>query len=166
MNLHANASIAYVVISLAGAFGPVNRPGQLAAGVLTRLPGTGALSTSRAIGEALGMEVLEIRLGQIEYHPGALDLGAYEPVEKAIASNKPVLIILDEADCAQPGVLPAVMTAIAMRAGNQPCAVLATVGEGADKEVARQMADGLGREVSSIIMRRTDAELQTLFAKA
>lgn len=158
MTLHNTASIAYAVISMARSM-PSDTPGaHLTVGVLARAPGDGTQAICREIAAAMGMEVLEIRAPHIEYHTGAMSVGCGVPFEQAVATGKPVLVILDEAHGAQNGVLPALVRIMAKRVEAQPCAILAISTMAGEKAVAEQLAEGLDWDVGRIAMHRTDAE--------
>lgn len=162
MNRHqTNVSIAYAVVNVAGGFShghDETPPSRLAAGVLSRAPGDGATKICTEIANAIGMEVLDVRMPQIEYHTGAMSMGVGEPFELVVAKGRPVMVILDEAQSAQPCVLEAIMGIIDKRVEDQPCAVLAITTSAGERGVAERMAKGLGVDVASIAMHRSDAE--------
>lgn len=157
-------SIAYAVISMAASISR-NEGGKVVAGVISSPPGMGVLHTSTQVAAALGMEVLEIRMPHVEYHPGSLDLSVYEPAEKAFAAGGPVLIMLDEASSAQAGVIECAMKGIATRVGQGTCAVLANAVPGKDLDVALQMADGLGVNVEHIMVTRSNEEMKEILER-
>lgn len=161
MSHETNVSIAYAVVNVAGGFSHGRDgapPSRLVAGVLSRAPGDGAPAVCREIAEALRMEVLEIRMPHIEYHTGAMSVAVGVPFEKAVATGKPVMVILDEAQSAGQCVLEAVMRIMSARIENQPCAVLAITTSAGERGVAERMAEGLGIDVGRIAMHRTDEE--------
>lgn len=153
---HNNVSIAYAVVNVAGAMNLADR--RLAVGILSHAPGDGTITIAREIAKGLNMELLDIRMGQIEYHPGALDNVIAEPFERALSTGRAVMIVLDEAHAAAPGVVEATMSIIAKRIENQPCAVLATSLASREKMVAIQMAAGLDCSRDRIVMHRTANE--------
>lgn len=163
--LHTNASIAFSVIALSSSFDKTCAEKQLAMGVLARTPGDGALTIARGIGEAVGMEIVDVRCPHVEYHPGAINVIAYNYVEPAIATGKPVLIILDEAQSAEAGVIEALIEAIVARVEDQPVAVLAITTAAGEQTVAKRMAAGAEWSPDRIAMHRTDAENARLIEK-
>jgi hypothetical protein len=155
-----NVSIAYAVVNIAGAMthGRSSLPGRLAVGILSRAPGDGAPAICSELSTALGMEVLDIRMPHIEYHTGAMSVGIGVPFEEAVATGKPVMVILDEAQSAEPGVLEAAMEIIAKRVEGQPCAILAITTVNGERGVAERLAKGLGWDMDRIAMHRTEEE--------
>jgi hypothetical protein len=156
MSLADTASIAQATITLAGTGQP------LAAGVLTCFPGDCVVETTRATGEALGMEVVEIRMLDIEYHPGALNHVAYYQVEPAVATGRPVLFMLVGADYAQRCVLAAIASAISKRVEEAPCVILALSRMCGERDVLEQVAEGLDRETNEVLCFRTAEEERRL----
>lgn len=163
---HTNVSIAYAVISIAGGFHKTpSEYSAFAVGVLARAPGDGAMTIARDIGTAIDMEIVEVRCPTIEYHPGAINAVAYGQVKKAVATDKPVLIILDEAQGADTAVLEVLISAIAKRVENRPVAVLAITTAAGENNVAQRLANGLEWSVDRIAMHRTDQENARLLQK-
>lgn len=162
---HSNVSIAYAVVNIAGGFSHGREgalPSRLSAGILSRAPGDGAQTICREIATAIGMEVFEVRTPQIEYHTGAMSMGVGEPFEEIVARDKPVMVILDEAQSAQLRVLEAIMGILDRRVEKRPCAVLAITSSSGERRVAERMAEGLGVDVDRIAMHRTDEENRRL----
>ena len=155
-----NVSIAYAVVNIAGAMthGRSSLPGRLAVGILSRAPGDGAPAICGELSSALGMEVLDIRMPRIEYHTGAMSVGIGVPFEEAVATGKPVMVILDEAQGAEAGVLEAAMEIISKRVEGRPCAILAITTINGERGVAERMAKGLGWDMDRIAMHRTEEE--------
>lgn len=162
MNHYNNVSIAYAVVSLAGAFGNSEGEGRIVFGVLSRAPGDGAPAIIAEMASALRMELVDVRAPHIEYHPGAINAVVHDQFEKAVATGRPVLVVLDEAHGAQDGVLAALSSAFAKRVEGQPCAVLAISTTAGEKKVAEQLAKGLDWDIGRIVMHRTDDENQRI----
>jgi len=158
---HNNASIAYAVVNLAMS---MTTPG-ITAGILSRAPGDGAGHITRELAMALDMAILEIRMGQIEYHPGALSLEIGEPFERAVSTGKPIMVILDEAHAAPAGSIEAAMQIIDKRIEGQPCAVLAITTSAGENKIAQRMAAGMNWDTGRIAMHRTANENARLVEK-
>lgn len=155
-----NTSIAYAVVHIASGAAAEER--GLSAGVLARAPGDGAPGIVRDMATTLRMELVEVRTPNIEYHPGAINAVAYDQFEKAVATGRPVLVLLDEAHGAQDGVLKALASAFAARVEEQPCAIVAISTSAGEKHVAIELAAGLGVDAGRIIMHRTEEENQRM----
>lgn len=162
MRLANSASIAYAVTNLASQF-EVGGPGQIAAGVLSRAPGDNAPNIVRSMAQTLDMELVDVRTPHVEYHPGALNAVAHDQVERAVATGRPVLIVLDEAHGAETGVVRALTAAIAERIEVQPCILIAISTSSGERQIVEYMADGLGVETGTISQYRTlDENLRLL----
>jgi len=152
MTLENSASIAHAVVTLAQSGTP------LVAGVLTHGLHDDAARIAADVGRSIGMETLVIDMAGIEYHPGALNLVAYDRVEPATATGRPVLFVLKEADLADNCVVAAMCTIIQRRLGNAPCAILALTSDIGEDRVSAQVAEGLDGHVGQVIRSRTSAE--------
>jgi hypothetical protein len=156
MTLADTASIAYAVVSLAQSGEP------LAAGVLSAGSREEAAGIAAATGAALGMATVVVDMPGIEYHPGAIGAVAYDQVEKAVATEAPVLFVLDRADGSQRCVLAAIASAIRVRTEEEPCVLLALTSTRLEDGVARETAEGLEVPVDRIARFRTAEENRLL----
>ncbi len=136
---------------------PCGHP-RLTAGVLCRAPGDAAVEIATRTAEALGMEVVKVRLAGFEYHPGAINLFAHDRFEAAVAKGRPVLVIFDGAHEADRGLLPVLASAVAKRVEEQPCAILAICTSAGLDGVVADLAEGLEVDASRIAAGRTSAE--------
>jgi hypothetical protein len=157
MQLRNDASIASAVVQLASAFDDAPVQGRVAACVLSRIPGDGAPRLVRAVAETLGLETVVLRLSGI-----GEDLPALAPVaermDTAMATGRPVLILLDEAHSAPPLVLAPIAAMAAAHEWDQPCLILAISTSAGERDVARQLAQGMRTGEDEIAMHRTADE--------
>lgn len=157
MKLRNDASIAQAVVQLASAFDDEPLPGRTAACVLSRIPGDGAPRLVRAVAETLGLETVVLRMSGV-----GEDMPAMEPVaariDDAMATGRPLLILLDEAHAAAPLVLASIAAMAAAHEWDQPCLILAISTSAGEHEVARQIARGMRIAENEIAMHRTADE--------
>lgn len=157
MKLRNDASIAHAVVQLAGVFDDEPLAGRTTACVLSRIPGDRAPRLACSVAEALGLETVILRMGAV-----GGDMPALEPVaamiDTAMATGRPVLILLDEAHAAEPLVLASISAMAAAHEWDQPCLILAISTSAGEHEVARQIAQGMRVAGNEIAMHRTADE--------
>lgn len=150
-----NFSIAYAALYAARSdnYNPTGAKGRLIPATQVRLPGTGSSAMLKEMAEIHEMEFLDIRMTQIEFHPGAMDMEISERFERAVATGKSVMIVLDEADGAEAGLLESAMKIVEARIEKQTCVLFAITSGEAEQNVVARMGEGLGINPDRIMGR-------------